>query len=145
MAPEEVRMHWFIVEAENKPGEFARHTEAVAKSGINLSSVICLAIGDRGGAAFYATDEDGLRAALNEAGITHREVSAVMAELEDMPGKVADAARRLGDAGVNIELLAPLGMSGQKVTVAIGVDKVEEARTALGDLISAGATAGAAH
>ena len=58
-----------------------------------------------------------------------------------MPGKVADAARRLGDAGVNIELLAPLGMSGQKVTVAIGVDKVEEARTALGDLVSAGATA----
>ena len=49
----------------------------------------------------------------------------------------------LGDAGVNIELLAPMGMEGQKVTVAIGVDNLEKARTALGELVSETATAGA--
>lgn len=135
-------MQWFIVEASNKPGEFARHADAVSKAGINLGSVICLGIGDRGGAAFYAADEAGLRSALNDAGIAYREVSGVMAEIEDKPGMVADAARRLGDAGVNIELLAPMGMSGNKVTVAIGVDKEEEARTALGNLVTEGAPAG---
>ena len=127
-------MQWFIVEAANKPGEFARHAEEIAQRGINLANVLCLGIGDRGGAAFYAKDEAGLRSALSDAGIAFREVSVVTARLDDKPGTVAEAARLLGDAGVNIELLAPMGMDGSKVTVAIGVDKEEQARTALGDL-----------
>jgi hypothetical protein len=136
-------MQWFIVEASNRPGEFARHADAIAQRGVNLANVVCLGIGDRGGAAFYATDEAGLRTALNEAGIAFREVEAVTAKLQDKPGTVADAARRLSDAGVNIELLVPTGMSGQQVTVAFGVDKIEQARTALGELAATGATAGA--
>jgi hypothetical protein len=143
MAPEEVPMQWFIVEAANKPGEFARHTDAIAKRGINLANVICLGIGDRGGAAFYATDEAGLRSALNDAGLAFREVSAVTAQLDDRPGTVADAARRLGDAGINIELVAPMGMGGSKVQVAFGVDKLDEARRALGELATTPATTAA--
>jgi hypothetical protein len=129
-------MQAFIVEAANRPGEFARHAEAIAKRGINLASVVCLGIGDRGGAAFLAADEAGLRTALNDAGIAYRELPIVTAAIEDTPGTAAAAARRLADAGVNIELLAPVGMSGQKVVVAFGVDKVDEARRALGDLVT---------
>ena len=138
-------MQWFIVEAANKPGEFARHASAIAQRGINLRNVICLGIGDRGGAAFYATDEAGVRSALNEAGIAFREVSALEVQLDDKPGTVADAAKRLGDAGVNVELIAPSGMDGGKVTVAFGVDKLDAARAALSDLVTtrSGATAGA--
>jgi hypothetical protein len=137
-------MQWFIVEAANKPGEFARHASAIAQRGINLNNVICLGIGDRGGAAFYSTDEAGVRSALNEAGIAFREISVVEASLDDKPGTVADAAKRLGDAGVNIELIAPTAMDGRKVTVAFGVDKVDAARSALGSLVTttSGATAG---
>ena len=135
-------MQWFIVEAANKPGEFARHAGAIADRGVNLSNVVCLGIGDRGGAAFYATDEAGVRSALNDAGIAFREVSALNVQLEDKPGTVADAARRLGEAGVNIELIAPTGMDGKNVTVAFGVDKLDVARAALGDLVST--TSGAA-
>jgi hypothetical protein len=138
-------MQWFIVEATNRPGEFARHAGEIAKRGINLANVVSLGIGDRGGLAFYAKDESGLRSALNDAGIGFREVAAVTAKLEDKPGTVADAARRLGDAGVNIELLAPLGMDGTSVTVAIGVDKEDQARTALGDLASTSATSATAR
>ena len=143
MAPEEVPMQWFVAEAANKPGEFARHAAAIAQRGINLANVICLGIGDRGGAAFFATDEGGLRSALNDAGIAFREVSVLAAELDDRPGTVADAARRLGDAGVNIELIAPMGMSANKVTVAFGVDKLDAARTALGDLVTSTAATAA--
>lgn len=129
-------MQWFIIEAANRPGELARHTEAVAKHGINLSGLISLGIAERGGLAFYATDEAGLRTALNQAGVACREVSTIAIKLEDKPGAAASAARSLADAGVNIELFAPVGMSGQQVTVAIGVDKVEEARKALGNLVT---------
>ena len=136
-------MQWFIVEAANKPGEFARHASAIADRGINISNVVCLGIGDRGGAAFSATDEGGLRSALNDAGVAFREVSVVLAKLADKPGTLADAAQRLGDAGVNIELIAPLGMDGNKVTVAFGVDKKEAAQAALGDLATSASLAGA--
>lgn len=129
-------MQAFITEGANRPGEFARHAEAIAKRGINLSGVVGLGVGDRGGAAFLSADEAGLRSALNEAGIAYREVSFVTVGVEDKPGTVAEAARKLADAGVNIELLAGVGMSGKKVTLAIGVDKVEEARRALGDLVT---------
>lgn len=129
-------MQWFIVEASNKPGEFARHASAIAQRGINLENVICLGIGDRGGAAFHATDEGGLRSALNEAGIAFREVSVVTAKVQNQPGAVADAAKRLGDAGVNIELIAQMGMDAKAHTVAFGVDKVDEAQRALGNLVT---------
>ena len=127
-------MHWFIVESANRPGEFARHAAEIAKRGINLDNVVGLGIGARGGVAYFARDEAGLRSALNDAGIGFREISTVTCRLEDKPGTVAEAARRLGDAGVNVELLAPIGMDGGKVTVAFGVDKIDQARTALGDL-----------
>jgi hypothetical protein len=136
-------MQWFIVEAANKPGEFARHASEIAKRGINLRNVVSLGIGDRGGLAFYATDEAGLRTALSDAGIAFREVAAVAAELDDRPGTVADAAKRLADAGVNIELITPMGMDGNKVTVVFGVDKEEAAKAALGDLATSASMAGA--
>ena len=134
-------MQWFVVEAANKPGEFARHASAIAQRGINLQNAVCLGIGDRGGAAFYATDEAGLRSALNDAGIAFREISVLTATLADKPGTLADAAKRLADAGVNIELVAPVGMDARGVSVAFGVDKIDEATKALGSLASATATA----
>lgn len=132
----EVQMQAFITEAANQPGEFARHAEAIAKRGVNLSGVVCLGLGDRGGAAFMAADESGLRTALNEAGFAFREIPIVTIAIDDKPGTVAAAARKLGDAGVNIDLMAGVGMTDNKVTLAIGVDKVDEARQALGDLVT---------
>jgi hypothetical protein len=129
-------MQAFITEAANQPGELARHTEAIASHGINLSSIVCLGMGDRGAAAFLAADEAGLRTALMDAGIAYREVAIIPVGIEDRPGTAASAARTLGDAGVNIEFLAPVDMSDHKVTLAIGVDNVEAARQALGSLVT---------
>jgi hypothetical protein len=134
-------MQWFIIEGANKPGELARHTSAIAQRGINLSNAVCLGMGDRGAVAVHSTDEAGLRSALNDAGIAFREVAVVMAKLADKPGSLADAAKRLGDAGVNIELIAPVGMDAGGVAIAFGVDKADQAKTALGDLVTTSATA----
>ena len=68
----------------------------------------------------------------------------MQAQIDDKPGAIADAAKRLGDAGVNIELIAPTGMDGQKFTIAFGVDNSDAAKAALGDLVvtTSAATAG---
>jgi hypothetical protein len=60
----------------------------------------------------------------------------VAASLEDRPGTLGGAARRLADAGVNIESIIPTGMMGSRVTVTFAVDDAAKARDALGDLAS---------
>ena len=123
-------MQAFILETANRPGEFARQAEAIATRDINVAA-IALGLGTRGGAAFLATDESGVRSALSTAGLTYHEVPVVTIWLEDKPGTAAKTAKKLADAGVNIELFAPIDYTDGKATVAIGVDKIEEAKRVL--------------
>ena len=57
--------------------------------------------------------------------------------LDDRAGQLAHMGEALGDAGVNIEAIVPIGMQGGKVGVLLGVDNVEAANSALGDLVGA--------
>jgi hypothetical protein len=126
-------MQAFIVESVNQPGELARHAEAIAKQGLNIEC-ISLAFGNRGATAFLSHDEKTLGTILKGAGFTYREVPLLTIWLDNTPGQVAWAARQLADAGVNIELFAPVDYgTDRKATVAIGVDKVDAARRALTD------------
>jgi hypothetical protein len=123
-------MQAFILETANRPGEFARQAEAIATRDINVAA-IALGLGTRGGAAFLARDESGVRSALSTAGLTYHEVPVVTIWLEDKPGTAAKTAKKLADAGVNIELFAPVEYTDGKATIAIGVDKIEEAKRVL--------------
>jgi hypothetical protein len=126
-------MQAYIVEAVNQPGELARQAEAIAAKGINIECC-SLAFGNRGAMAYFSHDEKGLASALSSGGFSYREVPVVTIWLEDKPGQIAWAARRLADAGVNIELLTPVDFgTDRKATIAIGVDKVDAARRALTD------------
>jgi hypothetical protein len=67
----------------------------------------------------------------------YREVPVLTVALEDKPGMVATTAKRLADAGVIIELFAPVDYrTGREATVAIGVDKIDDARRALADQLT---------
>lgn len=129
-------MNAFVVEMENRPGELARLAEAVADKAINITAIGAAASGSSGAIGFLTNDEEGTRQALDQVGIAYRSVELVSAALEDRPGTLAQAARRLADAGVNIELLLGTGTSGSRVTVVFGVDDASAARQALGELAS---------
>jgi hypothetical protein len=126
-------MNAFIVEAQNQPGELARVAGALGDRGVNITTGAAIGLGSGGGFGFLTNDDAGARSALQGAGIAFREVEVIPASLADEPGALAKVARRLADAGVNIEFAIPTGMSGGKVGVAIGVDKVEAARSAIGE------------
>jgi hypothetical protein len=51
--------------------------------------------------------------------------------LRHSPGTLATAARRLADAGINIEAIFPTGMQGQDVTVAFVTDQPAKAKEIL--------------
>jgi hypothetical protein len=123
----------FIVEATNHPGELARVADVIAQRGVNIEA-FSLGYGSKGALAFVGHDEKGIKSALTAEGITHKEVPCLTIWLEDKPGAVAKTAKRLADAGVNIEFFAPVEYkTDRRATIAIGVDKIDAARSALSD------------
>jgi hypothetical protein len=130
-------MRAFIVSLDNRPGTLADLGEALGQRGINITGIAGSTWEGNGSAAIVTNDDSGAKAALDEAGLDYRESELVSADLEDRPGTLGEAARRLANAGVNIELILPTGMH----TVAFGVDDAAQAREALGELATAGSQA----
>jgi hypothetical protein len=115
------------VMVEDKPGELASLGEASGRTGINLDGVCCFPA--EGGFVVHVLVEDaaGARRAFGEAGypsIEEREV--VVVGLEDRPGALGSVARKIADAGVNIEL-AYLATNTRLVIGAADLDKVRAA------------------
>lgn len=127
----------FIVQCQNRPGEIARISEAVAKQGINITSLGSVAWGDTGAVGLLTADERGTRDALTKSGLKYKEIETVEFAVADRPGTLAEATRKLANAGVNIEFLTPTGMSGTQVRVTAAVDNAPAARQALGTLVAA--------
>ena len=134
-------MRAFIVNLDNRPGTLADLGEALGERGINITGLAGTTWEGNGAAAIVTNDDDGATAALDEAGLAYRQVEVVSVTLEDRPGALGEAARRLATAGVNIELILPSGMQGSRITLAIGVDNIEGAREALGELAATGSQA----
>lgn len=111
-------MNAFLVDLANQPGALADVAEALGAKGINIEMITGATCGDAGRAAIGTNDDAATRAALGAIGATFREVEVVEVSLPHSPGSLGRAARRLADAGINIDALTPIGMSGGDVRVA---------------------------
>ena len=127
-------MQAFIVELANQPGSLATVCEALGASGVNITGVAGATSGSTGSFAFTADDEAGARAVLDAQGWSYRQVGLVHAAVEHRPGTLAAAARRIADAGMNVDTMFVTGMEGDNVLIAFGVSDPSAARAALGEL-----------
>ena len=125
-------MNAMIVQLEDKPGSLAHLAQVLGDAGVNIETGAGLVLGAAGGFGFIADDEHNAMAALDGAGITCRMVEVVMADVKDEPGGLAAVARRLADAGVNLELVVPARIGGERMGIAFGVSDAAAARAALG-------------
>jgi hypothetical protein len=131
-------MRAFIIEMENRPGALAELGEALSERGINITGVAGSTWANTGSVSIITNDETGTRAVLDGGDASYRELDLVAAGLEDRPGSLGEAARRLADRGINIEAIVPTGMQGGRVTVAFAVADGTAAGEALGDLVTTG-------
>jgi hypothetical protein len=129
----------FIVELENKPGELARITEAIGQRGINILGLTGATNAGAGSVVLYTNDEEGTRSALAAAGIRPREAELVVASVAHKPGAFAEIARKLADAGINVEAVLPTGMDGGNVTMAFATDNPSKTRDLIGEHAAAAA------
>ena len=124
-------MKAFLVDLENKPGSLARIAEAIAAKGINIEGISGTTCDESGRVAIVTRDEAGTRTALGEAKATFKEMEATETSMRHTPGSFAKAARRLADAGINVEAIFPTGMQGQDVSVAFVTDQPAKAKEVL--------------
>lgn len=93
------------VKAEDRPGAMAEVGEALGAAGVNINGGCAVTSGGEGWMHVLVDDAAGARAAIEGAGYSvESEREAVVTVVEDVPGALGAAARKLADAGANIEL-----------------------------------------
>jgi hypothetical protein len=127
----------FIVDLKNQPSELAKLTEAIAQKGIDITGFSAATCGDSGAVALVTDDEVATRRALTDGHWRFRAIELVETSLANKPGTLAEVARRLGKAGVNIEAAIPTEMAGTNVHLAFATDNPSKAREALRDAVGA--------
>lgn len=118
------------VELADKPGTLAALGEALGKAGVNIEGICATPMGG-GKAAVHVLVENaaGARQAVQQAGgkVTG-EQDVIVVSLDDRPGSLGAAARKVANAGVNITLL----YLATRTRVVIGASDLAKAKTAVG-------------
>ncbi|MDP2965325.1 MAG: ACT domain-containing protein [Pelolinea sp.] len=113
---------------QDRPGTLADMGEILGKAGINIEGICATTYKGEGAIHILVEDSTGARHALEAKGIevtAEREV--LVKEIEDRPGTLGEVARKLANAGVNIEVV----YLTTKTRLVIGVDNLEKARSAI--------------
>ena len=94
------------IELEHRPGELARMGEALGRAGVSVEGGGVFLVGGVGVAHFLFHDGAAARRALEAAGIRIRAERDVLVQRlrQGEPGQLGKIARRMADAGVNIEV-----------------------------------------
>ena len=124
-------MNIFILDLENKPGALAKAAEAIAQQGINITAFGGVTCGGSGTVALLTNDDVGTRSALAAAGCSVQEHEVVTVTIENGPGTLAMATRKLADAGINIEAGLVTAVAGGNVTLAFATSDPVAARKVL--------------
>jgi len=122
----------YLITVDNRSGVLARLFAATAKRHVNVAPAYGLSDGARGLIALGSDDEAGLRAAIADAGYTATAIEMVVVELENRPGTGAEVTHKLAEAGVDLQIAVPVGMSGDRVQMGFGARDTALLKRALG-------------
>jgi hypothetical protein len=95
-----------VIDLENTPGALARVAAAVSDAGVNLAAATCIGSGERAELHILVPHPEAARHSLATAQLAvSRERKVVVVDVEDNPGVLADLARKIAEAGVNLDLV----------------------------------------
>jgi hypothetical protein len=95
-----------VIDIENTPGALARVAAAVSDAGVNIAAATCVGPGERAELHILVPHAEAAKHALaiSHVAVT-REREVVVVDVEDRPGVLADLARKIAAAGVNLDLV----------------------------------------
>ena len=95
-----------VIDVENTPGALARVATAISDAGVNIAAATFVGPGDRAEIHILVPHAEAAKHAL---AISHVAVTGerqvVVVDVEDRPGVLADLTRKVGQAGVNLDLV----------------------------------------
>jgi len=116
---------------ENRPGALADMGEVLGKNGINMEGLCGIPLNDEAIVHILVEDETVTRYVLESAGFKVSAVREVIVmdigPIAGKPGSGGKMARKIGNVGVNIDLI----YLAEKNKLVIGVDDIKRARNAL--------------
>ena len=118
-----------VIELENEPGALARVATAISDAGVNIAAATCIGAGKTAELHILVPHAEPVRhaLALTHDTVVSREREVVVVQAQDRPGELAELAKRVADAGVNIDLLYVA--TGSRVV--FGSDDLEALKGAL--------------
>ena len=118
-----------VIEVDNKPGALATVAAAISDAGVNISAATCTGPADTARLHILVKHPEAAKHALATAFVTvtsQREV--VVVDADDRPGVLADLARQVAAAGVDLDLL----YLATKTRIVFGSSDLEGLRRVLG-------------
>ena len=124
-------MQRIVIMAENRIGAIAQIAGTLAAGGVNLNSIATENEGQHGVVIITTDRTDHALAILNEAGFKAVSDEAVLVQLLDQPGALANLAGELTSTGLNIRTFHIIARQEDYATAAITTDDQERAKMAL--------------
>jgi hypothetical protein len=95
-----------VIDVENTPGALAQVAAAVSDAGVNLAAATCIGSGERAELHILVPHPEAVRRSLATVQLAvTREREVVVVGVEDNPGVLADLARKIAAAGINLDLV----------------------------------------
>ena len=96
-----------VIEVDNEPGALARVAAAISDAGVNIAAATCIGAAERAELHILVPHAEAAKHSLS---ISHlavtREREVVVVDVEDdRPGVLADLARAIAKAGVDLDLV----------------------------------------
>lgn len=118
-----------VIDIENTPGALAEVAAAISDAGVNIAAATCIGGGERAELHILVPHAEAVKHSL---AISHvavsREREVVVVDVEDRPGVLADLARKVARAGVNVDLV----YVATRDRVVFGAADIAGLRAALG-------------
>jgi hypothetical protein len=118
-----------VVEVDNEPGALARVATAISDAGVNIAAATCTGAGKRAELHILVPHAEAAKHALAISNLAvTREREVVVVEAEDRPGELADLARKVAEAGINIDLV----YVATRTRIVFGAEDLDGLKAALG-------------
>lgn len=117
---------------QNRAGNLARITAAVAGAGVNISGLFASDAKGRSAVRMLVSNAARAKAALRKAGYRVTDEPVVMFTLPDKPGQLARISAKLAKARVNVGYgYATVSGRAKRACIVLGVSNAAAARRAL--------------
>ena len=124
-------MKEFKVFVQDKPGELARVTEALANQAVNIRAIASEGGHESTFLRVVTNDVATTEKAFKLAGLKFEANEILTVELMDRPGELAKIAHRLARTGVNVTSLYILESRNDKTEVTMVVNDMDKAKMAI--------------